>query len=367
MPKGKHVKPGAYSKPKFKKSILFILFSVIILSIIFNNLEVKNEMVESIASKDEPEKNADVAEATTQPEEVEEETIIDPSEDEDLKLLIDSETTKYGFNENNFAFFYYNIDDKKYYFYNEDSYFTAASTIKVPVAMYYYDEINSGTYTTDSKLLYDEGDYEAGGGTTASVYSAGDYVPLGFLLEQAIINSDNTAVNILIGNLGYSNMKRKITKYSDEVVPEDFYSNNIISCGYAYDVINYLYEHQDSYQKLIEDMKKSSMGMYLKQYITDYDVAHKYGSYSGYVHDYGIVFGEKTYLVGIFTKNITDSDEVIAQISLDILNYTLGKLDVSTLAVPQAEEAGNTTNNTSTNTSANTNTLNVVSENTSSN
>lgn len=352
MPKGKHVKPGAYSKPKFKRSILFILFSVIILSIIFNNLEVESKISESIASKDEPEpeENTNIAETTTQPEEVEEEIIIEPSEDEDLKLLIESEMTKYGLIEDNFAFFYYNIDDKKYYFYNEDAYFTAASTVKVPIAMYYYDEINAGTYTTDSKLLYEQGDYEAGGGTTASLYSVGDYVPLGFLLEQAIINSDNTAINILIGNLGYSNARKDITRYTDEVVPEAFYSDNITSAGYSYDVINYLYEHQDSYQKLIEDMKQSSMGMYLKEYITDYDVAHKYGSYSGYVHDYGIVYGQKTYLVGIFTKNITDSDEVIAQISLDILNYTLGKLDVSTLAVPQTEEAGNTTNNTSTNT-----------------
>ena len=185
------------------------------------------------------------------------------------------------------------------------------------------------------------------GGSTASLYSVGDYVPLDFLLEQSIVNSDNTAVNILIKNLGYSNARHDITKYTDEVVPDDFYKNNITSAAYGYDVINYLYEHQDSYTKLIEDMKKSSMGLYLKKYIQDYDVAHKYGSYSGYVHDYGIVFGKKTYLVGIFTKNITDSDEVIANISLDILNYTLGNLDVSTL-VPQVETT--TENNISENT-----------------
>ena len=351
MPKGKHVRPGSYAKPKFKRSLLFVLLSVIILSILFSNLEATSN-AESLSSTDTEEAGNIVTEEVATEPETETQKELEPMEDEDLKLLIESEMTKYGFNENNFAFFYYNIDDKKYYFYNEDSYFTAASTIKVPVAMYYYDEINAGTYTTDSKLLYEQGDYEAGGGTTASLYSVGDYVPLDFLLEQAIINSDNTAVNILIGNLGYSNARKDITKYSDEIVPEDFYSNNITSAGYAYDVINYLYEHQDSYQKLIEDMKQSSMGMYLKEYITDYDVAHKYGSYGGYVHDYGIVYGEKTYLVGIFTRNITDSDEVIAQISLDILNYTLGNLDVSTL-VPNENETNTTgvneTNETSDN------------------
>lgn len=349
MPKGKHVKSGSYAKPKFKKSLIFVLLSLVILCITFDILVPATD-TQSIASTNETE-NMTTTETTTEPE-TEEIKEIEPFEDTDLKLLIDSEMTKYGFNENNFAFFYYNIDDKGYYFYNENKYLTAASTVKVPIAMYYYDEINAGTYTTDSKLLYEQGDYEAGGGTTASLYSVGDYVPLGYLLEQAIINSDNTAVNILIGNLGYSNARKDITKYSDEIVPEYFYSNNITSAGYAYDVINYLYEHQDSYQKLIEDMKQSSMGMYLKEYITDYDVAHKYGSYGGYVHDYGIVYGEKTYLVGIFTRNITDSDEVIAQISLDILNYTLGNLDVSTL-VPNENETNTTgvneTNETSDN------------------
>lgn len=169
----------------------------------------------------------------------------------------------------------------------------------------------------------------------------GDKVPLNFLLEQAIVNSDNTAINILIKNLGYSNAKRKITKYSDEPVPDNFYSSNIISASFAYDVINYLYEHQNEYQKLIEDMKKSSMGKYLKQYITNYDVAHKYGSYASYVHDYGIVYTESPYLIGVFTKNISNSAEVIAQISLDVLNYTQGNLDIKSL-----QSTENTTNTT---------------------
>lgn len=161
MSKGKHVKPGSYVKPKFKKSLLFVLFSVILLSIIFNNLNSNNNE-ESIAQVDET-ANLTTTEVTTQPQpEPELPKEIVPMEDEDLKILIESEMTKYGFNENNFAFFYYNIDDKKYYFYNEDSYFTAASTIKVPIAMYYYDEINAGNLNTDSKILYAKDCYEAG-------------------------------------------------------------------------------------------------------------------------------------------------------------------------------------------------------------
>ena len=345
MSRGKHAKPISYNvKPKFKKSLLFILLSLFVLCIIFDFLAPATD-TQSIASENEIQntttknKTEVTTQTTTKPEKVEEVKKIESMEDENIKTLIEYEISKYGFNKNNFAFFYYNVNDKKYYFYNEDAYFTAASTIKVPVSMYYYDEINLGNYTENSELLYTDDCYEAGGGTTASFYSAGDKVPLNFLLEQAIVNSDNTAVNILIKNLGYSNAKRKITKYSDEPVPDSFYSSNIISAGFVYDVINYLYEHQEKYQKLISDMKKSSMGKYLKEYITDYEIAHKYGSYSGYVHDYGIVYTNTPYLIGVFTKNITNADKVIAQISLDVFNYTQGILDVTFL-----QSTNNTTN-----------------------
>ena len=68
-------------------------------------------------------------------------------------------------------------------------------------------------------------------------------------------------------------------------------------------------------------MKLSSNGEYLKKYV-DCDVAHKYGSYNGYVHDYGIVYGDTTYLIGIYTKNVTDAAELIAVINQEIYeNY----------------------------------------------
>lgn len=166
MAKGKHARPGYYAKPKFKKSILFVLFSLIILCFILSFLNPVESLENKMASTTKESENnssdslntANVTETAAEVEPV----IVEPSEDDNLKILIDSEASKYGLTDNNFSFFYYNIDDKKYYFYNEDAYFTAASTIKVPIAMYYYDEINSGNLSSDSKLLYASGCYEAG-------------------------------------------------------------------------------------------------------------------------------------------------------------------------------------------------------------
>ena len=72
-------------------------------------------------------------------------------------------------------------------------------------------------------------------------------------------------------------------------------------------------------------MKQSSFGEYLKKYITEYDVAHKYGSYAGNVHDYGIVFADSPYLIGVYTQNVPNADELIANISRQVLDIKIDK------------------------------------------
>lgn len=236
-----------------------------------------------------------------------------------IENIINNFKLENNLNEENFAFFYYNLNTSEQYFFNENKLFTAASTVKLPVAMIYYDKINKGELSLSDALLYNSDDYEAGDGSTSALYSPGDYVPLDFLLEQCIVNSDNTAVNILLSNYGYSQCKKEIvSKYTDETVPEDFYTSNLTYANYAFDILNYLYSHMSEYSQLIEYLKTSSNGQYLKKYITDYDVAHKYGSYNGYVHDYGIVFADSPYLIGIFTYNVPNASELIANISLQI-------------------------------------------------
>ena len=270
--------------------------------------ENKEESIEIVTEENE-EQNMEVSIEVTE-----------PTEDEDIKNLITELKTKNNLTENNFAFFYYNPQTQKYYFDNQEKYFKGASTIKVPVAMLYYDKIKSGELTEDKQLQYTSDDYEAGGGTTSATYKVGSYIPISFLLEQSIINSDNTAVNILIDGIGYRNCREQIAKYSDEQFIDEFFTTNLITAALGYDIINHIYQNQKDYQQLIEYMKQSSNGEYLKKYVTEYDVAHKYGSYEGNVHDYGIVYAESPYLIGVFTNGVAQADELIADISRQVLD-----------------------------------------------
>ena len=316
-------KKGNHSKEKeikidYKTLIIVFFICIIVImgvitSINFINYYKKDE------NKGEQKQTEESIETASIETEEKEEIVIEETVDTNIEQLINEIRTKNNLNENNFYFFYYNIEEKKYYFYNENAYFTAASTIKVPVAMLYYDKIQAGELTLSDTLRYNSDDYEAGGGTTATDYKVGQRVPLSYLLEQTIVNSDNTALNILIGNIGYRKCKEELTKYTDVELPENFYTSNIANVSYYYDVLQYLYQNAEKYSELIHYMKKSSGGLYLKADLPQYEVAHKYGSYDGYVHDYGIIYGKNTYLVGVFTKGIQNASDLIADIGKQVV------------------------------------------------
>lgn len=339
MEKGKHAMDKKEQiKQRAKKQIaqrLIILVICLICIVII--IQTQNENREVSASQD---KSVEQQEAENQEQEenegsntdsseeseteVEEEPVT-PTEDEEIKTLIVEIKTANNLTADNFAFFYYNPQTQKYYFDNQEKYFKGASTVKVPVAMIYYDKIRNGELTEESTLQYTSDDYEAGGGTTASTYNVGNYIPISFLLEQSIINSDNTAVNILIDGIGYRKSRELMAQYSDEEFIDDFYTSNLTKASFGFDIINHIYQNQENYQELIGYMKQSSFGEYLKKYITEYDVAHKYGSYAGNVHDYGIVFADSPYLIGVYTQNVPNADELIANISRQVLDIKIDK------------------------------------------
>lgn len=180
--KGKHSKEKE-NKFKIHYKILIIIVSILVIvgEIILCTIAINNKNKESEKNIEEGMKES-IETSATEMAEIEE-PIIEETVDTNIEALINEIMTKNNLNENNFFFFCYNLEEKKYYFYNENTYFTAASTIKVPVAMLYYDKIEAGEITLSDTLLYHSDDYEEGGGSTAASYKVGERVPLSYLLE----------------------------------------------------------------------------------------------------------------------------------------------------------------------------------------
>lgn len=346
--KGKHSKEEK-SKLKIDSKVLKIglsIFVIIAIGIIIYNYVMRSK--EEVNKQVEEQKEEESLETASIEEPIVEETV-----DSNIENLINQIMTENNLNETNFFFFFYNIEEKKYYFYNENTYFTAASTIKVPAAMLYYDKIADGELNSSDTLIYNSDDYEAGDGSTAADYSVGERIPISYLLEQTIVNSDNTALNILVNSIGYQKCKEELTKYSEEEVKEDFYSSNVANVSYYYDVLQYLYQNADKYSELIEYMKISSGGGYLKANLPQYEVAHKYGSYDGYVHDYGIIYGQNTYLIGVFTNGIANASDLIADIGEQVVTCVEAK------ELEKTNETENSTNSVETTDTNMANTLEI--------
>lgn len=256
MEKGKHAMDKKEEiKQRAKKQIasrliilvICLICIVIIIQIQNENKEVSVSQGKSVEQQEaenqgQEENEGDNTDSSSEESQTEvEEEPVTPTEDEEIKSLIAEIKTANNLTADNFAFFYYNPQTQKYYFDNQDKYFKGASTVKVPVAMIYYDKIRNGELTLENTLQYTSDNYEEGGGTTASTYNVGDYIPISFLLEQSIINSDNTAVNILIDGIGYRKCRELMAQYSDEEFIDDFYTSNLTKASFGFDIINHIY------------------------------------------------------------------------------------------------------------------------------
>lgn len=330
MSRRKNRKLEKLKKVKKKKQIIKIISVIIITGIVFcaNNKAVKGKIALIKNQNFKFQENRNIIESEETKEVIAKQETIQPkveattnNEDSEIKAIVEKYIKDKNLNEENFAFVYYNPNTEKYYFYNEKQYFTAASTIKVPLAMLYYDKINNGDLTLKTKMQFKkEEQYEDENGNIENSYKIGTYIALSILLENMIVNSDNTATNILKTELGGENAYRMLIKqYTKIQLPKEFNEENIISAEYALDVLKKIYQNQEQYKSLIALMKKSSNGGYLKKDVKNCEIAHKYGSYEGNIHDFGICFAKKEYMIGIFTKNIENAEELISSINKEIL------------------------------------------------
>lgn len=226
----------------------------------------------------------------------------------------------FNLNESNFSIFYENTVTKESYTYNDETLMVGASTVKVAVNMMFYD----ANYAIDeTSLLYSYDDYEDGGGYTSSMYAPGDYAPLSYLMEQSIVYSDNTAINIMIDELGFDYVRDALASYTSETYPDEFYYENLISNEILHEVLTQLYEHEDLYGDVLHHMQSATPNRYMKSSLQDVVIAHKYGEYGTYQHDFGIVYAEEPFYLGILTNGMQDGEGFIAYVTQVLYEYQM--------------------------------------------
>lgn len=260
---------------------------------------------------------------------------------EDLTQLIGDYLNQNNVDEDNIGIYVHDLTSDGTYMLNPDTYFVAASTYKLPLAMLYYEKINAGEIhlsdvisltiepdaeeTTDdtaaaleapqSTTPIDSADPSASASASAVLTPAPTPVPtpepevytdsVEDALHAMIRNSDNTAATALYTNIGgWNTFKTGILKYSDNLnvdgTPSGSSEDNTFTPSFMSDVLNYLYAHKESFPTLVEDLQIAQPNDYLNRNVNDV-MAQKYGDFDGALNAIGFATAGNPYTIAIDT------------------------------------------------------------------
>lgn len=217
------------------------------------------------------------------------------------------------------------LNDKQAYIYNEKQ-FRSASMIKVFILAKAMEEIAQGKLDEDNILILQEKD-KAGGAGSLIGYPNGSELPVSEILRLMIIQSDNTATNMMIDLLGMDNINEYIQRegYSDTVLHRKMMDiaaieegkRNFTSAKDLGKIFTKLYKHQcispQLDDKMIDLLYQQTDVECFPQVLPNRKIAHKTGELMELYHDGGIIYNSNhDYILCILTDNIQTRSTTLA-------------------------------------------------------
>ena len=235
-----------------------------------------------------------------------------------LEIAISSKISEYG---DSIGLTFYDIKTKRTISFNGDKTFIAASTSKVPLNMLLLNKVASGDIKEDTTVKYTDEDYEGGAGILQS-QDLSSPIDIFTLSKYSIIYSDNIATKMISNLMGGKDIVYK--QYDDILGYEAVHTDNSITANDAAQYLKVLYYNKNDnpyYDTLLDNMKNTVYHDRIDKYIDQSLVAHKIGDYETYVNDIAIVYANAPYILTIYTNNVVDAKEIIAETSQIIFDY----------------------------------------------
>lgn len=304
----------------WKRILKFIIESTAVLLIIYGVFSAGAQ----IKGRKDAIKQQELAQQEAQNEEnKQEEQVVEKKKLSEIELNEAMENLLEQYKGNNEIGIVYKNFSTGYRYAQEDKhYFTAASTIKVVYAMKIYDRIRNGELSKDADIYYNPKFLEEGNGQITNNTKQDSY-KLDYVIQNMIQYSDNTATNMLMGNSATASAF--VVKYLAELgvtLPQAEAQKNRITPAMMEVVWTKLYKERDKYPELIKYLEDSKEGEWIKEGIPDKKVASKYGALDANYHDTAIVFGDKDYILLIYTNNLRNSGQSIKDIAKKIDEIT---------------------------------------------
>lgn len=303
-----------------KRILKFIIESTAVILIIYGVFSAGAQ----IKTRKDAIKQQELAQQEAQNEEnKQEEPVVENKKLSEIELNEAMENLLEQYKGNNEIGIVYKNFSTGYRYAQEDKhYFTAASTIKVVYAMKIYDRIRNGELSKDADIYYNPKFLEEGNGQITNNTKQDSY-KLDYVIQNMIQYSDNTATNMLMGNSATASAF--VVKYLSEMgvtLPQVEAQKNRITPAMMEVVWTKLYKERDKYPELLKYLEDSDDGEWIKEGIPDKKVASKYGAIETNYHDTAIVFGDRDYMLLIYTNNLSDSRQSIKNIAKKIDEIT---------------------------------------------
>lgn len=204
---------------------------------------------------------------------------------------------------------------------NANDVFPTASTFKVPMVMYIFDQAAQNRVDLNEKLSYIDDDYEDGTGVLQDTVSAGDTYAIRQLMELAITQSDNIATNMLLRRFDRQNVYAFETRLGGKVVTLD--NQNVSTPAdmglYLRALFNPQVTTPVARDQILQWMENTAFHDRLAAGLPDgVRVAHKIGTLDNVCNDVGVVFTPgHTYVIAVMSEDAGEdyAADVIAGLS----------------------------------------------------
>lgn len=195
-----------------------------------------------------------------------------------------------------------------------------ASTWKIPLIMTVFEQVNAGKLRLNDVVKITREDYEDGTGTLQQ-QRAGTSYSVRELVRRSIVESDNTAANMLARAVGG---RSTVHAYQRSLGAKEPVRNGD-NLGTPAEVANYLWQALTSSRFTDEQrgLLRQSLGQTIwSDRIPAYlppgtPVGHKIGTLNGVVNDVGVVYGSRPFIIAVLSEGVEEQQgaEVIARVA----------------------------------------------------
>lgn len=224
-----------------------------------------------------------------------------------------------GISGNQIAFSYKDISSGTTYHMNESQPMVAGSTYKLPLNMLVVDEVRKGNLSMDQSFDITGLNAENPNELQTYINAFGGQMTITDMQRFSLVYSENTPAYALASLLGgFTEFHNLLTRYGQSTnpdLPTISSAGNLTTTSYYIQVLEYLYNHQETYKDIIQFIGSSFQGEYYKTYLPGIEIDQKPGFVSNALNVDAIVYEERPYLIAIYTAGLGGAPESATEIN----------------------------------------------------